>query len=372
MNLNQSSHNLPSMSILPSDQGWQIHWSEALVDRNSHQLVCERVASHVFDKPVPLQYLLESDGQSAELSYASLERSLGVPVDQYSHPVLALNIDQPANRQQFRAAPRPIPMTATANFRDYGGYLTDSGQQVVWGKLFRTGHMGDMSADDIRAISQLNIQTVLDFRRLEEAANQPSQLPQGLQPTSIVISPGSSIDLFSAIMDDGIDEAKIDQFMQEINHDLAISHQASYRQMFDALLTHRDSGSIIHCSAGKDRTGFGGLLVLGALGVNRQTIMQDYLLTNEHVNLDREIARWTKNYSDTDWSKRGGDSAAENVQPKAFNRDALAVILKVKASYLQTAMDTIDNEFGGLERYLKEQIGLEADELAALHQSYLY
>ena len=79
-----------------------------------------------------------------------------------------------------------------------------------------------------------------------------------------------------------------------------------------------------------------------------------------------------KNYSDTDWSKRDGDSEAEDTQPKAFNRDALAVILKVKASYLQTAMDTIDNEFGGLERYLKEQIGLEADELAALHQSYLY
>lgn len=373
MNLNQSPLKHVELSVLPTEHGWQIHSNGAGID--SYTLACEALAGRKFDKPISLTDVLERSGSSAELSYAALEQLVGQPVDGYSHPVFALLANEqqaPASEAhsavaepRLRAASRPIPMSVTANFRDYGGHVTQAGRQVVWGKLFRTGHMGEMTAADKQALQHLDIKTVCDFRRLEEAANQPSQLPDGLEPTSIVISPGSSIDLFSAIMDDGIEEATIDAFMQDINRDLAVNHQASYRQMFDELLEHGNSGSIIHCSAGKDRTGFGGLLVLGALGVDRETIMQDYLLTNQYVNIDREVARWTKNY--------GTAEAGEmNTGRGAFNRDALAIILRVKASYLQTAIDTIDNEFGGLERYLTEQIGLQADELAALEHYYLY
>lgn len=374
MNLNQLPFKQLELSVLPTEDGWRIQSSGAESNISSYSLVCEALAGRPLAKPIPLTHLLNTAGNSAEISYTALEALSDKPVDAYSHPVFALlaNDSQGAGaRSSLRAASRPVPMSVTANFRDYGGHVTQAGRQVVWAKLFRTGHMGEMSAADQQALLHLNIQAVCDFRRLEEAANQPSQLPDGLEPTSIVISPGSSIDLFTAIMADGIDEATIDAFMEDINRDLVVNHQASYRQMFDELLEHGNSGSIIHCSAGKDRTGFGGLLVLGALGVDRETIMEDYLLTNRYVNIDREIARWTKNYGSSEELAETGQENAGSGRG-AFNRDALAVILKVKASYLQAAIDTIDDQFGGLDSYLREQIGLRAEELTALENYYLY
>ena len=241
--------------------------------------------------------------------------------------------------------------------------------------------MGEMNDRDIAVLSQLNIQAVCDFRRPEEAAKQPSLLPQGLKPTAIPISPGSAIDLFSTISDQAIDEAKIDAFMQDINHDLVINHQSSYRAMFDQLLTSADAGSIIHCSAGKDRTGFGSLLLLSALGVSDDDIMADYLLTNQYVKIEREIARWTANYgidqTETETGIANSDKVkvareAINARQGEFNHQALAVILKVKSSYLQTAVDTIREEFGSTITYLEQQIGLSSSELSRLKAAYLY
>lgn len=380
-NLNTSNLKDLDYSVERTESGWQITFGDSVIADQDYQLHCERLAGRELGKAISLQHMLASDGRSASVSYEALQALSGAAVDRYAHPVFTLTADpsESAGPQvQLRLAARPIPMSVTANFRDYGGHLTQDGRQVVWGRLFRTGHMGEMSEADKQAINQLDIAAVCDFRRQEEAANQPSQLPEGLEPTSIVISPGSSIDLFSAISEEGIQETTIDAFMQEINRDLVHSHQASYRKMFDLLLAHAGQGSIIHCSAGKDRTGFGGLLVLGALGVDRQSILNDYLLTNQYVDIDREIARWTRNYGDDGRSnadpEHGGLDHGDSKygQVRTFNRDALAVILRVKASYLQAAMDAIDSRYGGLERYLDEQIGLSAEELRALKHHYLY
>jgi len=306
-----------------------------------------------------------------------LQAATGVVVDAYSHPVIRFVDSESVVEQHLRVAPRLLPMSVTANFRDYGGQLTVDGRQVRWGKLFRTGHMGEMSDADKQALQQLNIQAICDFRRAEEMKRQPSQLPEGLVPTAISISPGSATDLFSAlnneyVNDDHIDEGIIDDFMRDINRDLVISHQASYRKMFDTLIAHANSGSIIHCSAGKDRTGFGGLLMLAALGVESECIMKDYLRTNEYVDIANEVERWAVSYyAESD----NADSDAEEYKGKVkspFNRKAIAIILRVKASYLQAAMDTIDSRYGGVDRYLREEIGLTEGELDLLRGCYLY
>ena len=296
-----------------------------------------------------------------------LSELLGRPVDRYAHPVLSLNA---RDEHLFHLAPRQVPMSAAANFRDYGGYRTQSGHQVAWGKLFRTGHMGDLSDADVDAIERLGIIRVCDFRREEEAAHRPSRLPAGLEPTAIVISPGSSMDLWSATLSEGVEESTIDAFMQDINRDLAANHTASYRRMFDELLDAREQASIIHCSAGKDRTGFGGLLVLAALGVPLADCLADYLLTNRYVDVEREVARWTRDYEGTDASGWTGESGGSG--EFRFDRKALAIILGVKASYLNAAVAQIDEQFGGIDAYLREQIGLDDAELAALRESYLY
>lgn len=368
---NQHSSNA-NWALIAHENGWQISPPES-VDLNDYQFYLEQCAGQSFSPALALPEISD-----AVLSFDALSALVDDEVDALAHPILLVKNNHTGSIL-IRVACRHLPMSATANFRDYGGYLTQSGRQVMWGKLFRTGHMGEMNDRDIAVLSQLNIQAVCDFRRPEEAAKQPSLLPQGLQPTAIPISPGSAIDLFSAISDQAIDEAKIDAFMQDINHDLVINHQPSYRAMFDQLLASADAGSIIHCSAGKDRTGFGGLLLLSALGVSDDDIMADYLLTNQYVNIEREIARWTANYG-TDQTETGiADSdkvkaarEAINAHQGEFNHQALAVILKVKASYLQTAINTIKAEFGSTISYLEQQIGLSSSELSRLKAAYLY
>lgn len=381
INLKQSKLNSIDLSIIPIAEGWKIQWQCESVDMNKYPLFCEQLAGKIFANPIRLSIAIESATNSVKLSYAMLQAATGVAVDAYSHPVIVMvdandiadSDSDEVLEQRIRLAPRLLPMTATSNFRDYGGQLTIEGRQVIWGKLFRTGHMGEMSEADKQALLQLNIKAICDFRRAEEMAGRPSQLPEGLAPTAISISPGSANNLFSAIDDEdaseAIDEEAIDAFMQEINRDLVVSHQSSYRQMFDVLIQHADSSSIIHCSAGKDRTGFGGLLVLSALGVELSEVMLDYLRTNEYVDIAKEVERWAASYhTDT----QGLDKTQKNKTKKSFNRSALAMILKVKPSYLQAAIDTIDNEYGGIDSYLRTQIGLSDNDFSLLKKHYLY
>ena len=370
----KKQHNVSATwALIAHDNGWQLI-PPLSIDADDYHFYLEHCAGQSFAPAIALTEIVD-----LVLPYAYLSALTRCEIDELSHPVLLLQQKNQASSKLIRVACRHLAMSATANFRDYGGYYTQDGRQVRWGKLFRTGHMGEMNDRDIDVLRQLNIQTVCDFRRLEEAAKQPSLLPQGLQPTAIPISPGSTIDFFSAISDQAIDEAKIDAFMQEINQDLALNHQPSYRAMFDQLLASADAGSIIHCSAGKDRTGFGGLLLLSALGVSDDDIMADYLLTNQYVKIEREIARWTANYGADKAEEFSADSDQVNSAREAqkqhqgeFNHQALAVILKVKSSYLQTAIDTIRQEFGTNLAYLEKQIGLSAPELSRLKSAYLY
>ncbi len=370
--MNKQHSSYPDWELIANDNGWQISPPES-VNLNDYQFYLEKCAGQSFSPALAL-----TDTSNAILSFDALSALVNDKVDALAHPILLVKSNQ-ARSTLIRIACRHLPMSATANFRDYGGYLTKCGRQVVWGKLFRTGHMGEMSDRDVTVLTQLNIQAVCDFRRPEEATKQPSVLPKSLLPTAIPISPGSVIDLFSAISGKAIDEDKIDTFMQDINRDLVINHQSSYRAMFDQLLASTDAGSIIHCSAGKDRTGFGSLLLLSALGVSDDDIMADYLLTNQYVKIEREIARWTANYgtdqTETDiaeYQELRASREAANAYQGEFNQRALAVILKVKPSYLQTAINTIKTEFGGTISYLERQIGLSSSELSRLKGAYLY
>ena len=379
IDLNQSALNPIDLAMIPTDNGWRILWQCAAIDINQYSIGCEQISGQHFSDPIPLSIFVEVDEQSIELTYDMLQAATGIAVDAYSHPVIRFVDSESVVEQHLRVAPRLLPMSVTANFRDYGGQVTLDGRQVRWGKLFRTGHMGEMSDADKQALQQLNIQAICDFRRAEEMARQPSQLPDGLVPTAISISPGSATDLFSAlnneyVNDDYIDEGIIDDFMRDINRDLVISHQVSYRKMFDALIAHANSGSIIHCSAGKDRTGFGGLLMLAALGVKYECIMEDYLRTNEYVDIANEVERWAVSYYSESHHVESDDLEAKNKgkEKSPFNRKAIAIILRVKASYLQAAMDTIDSRYGGVDSYLRAEIGLTEGELDLLRECYLY
>lgn len=251
---------------------------------------------------------------------------------------------------------RHLAFEGTPNFRDYGGYETADGRRVKWRSLFRSGQLSALTASDQALFSSLGIRLVFDFRQETERDKEPSLLPVEGEHSIIElpITPGSSIGFFEQIADGTLDGERLASFMCEINREFAIEHAPSYKAMFSSLLNEdRDSASLVHCTAGKDRTGFAAAMVLAAIGVPKHTIMQDYMLTAEYFSIDREIARVQKKY---EWDGAG---------------DALRPMLEVRESYLQAAFDAISTSFSDLDAYLHEVLGLGKAECDDLKAKYL-
>jgi protein-tyrosine phosphatase len=250
---------------------------------------------------------------------------------------------------------RHLPFDGTPNFRDYGGYLTKDGRSVKWRQLFRSGQLSSLTAEDQNQFERLDIQLVFDFRRVEECERDPSIFPAAAIPkvVGLPIDPGSSISFFDNIATGNISAQEMAEFMCVVNREFVLDQGDNYRKMFSHLLNQSQGGSLVHCAAGKDRTGFAAAMVLSALGVPKETIFADYMLTADYLSVDREIDRIQEKYQ---WT---GDA------------DAFRPMLEVHESYLQAAFDAIDQNFPSVEVYLEEILGLGQSECELLQGRYL-
>jgi protein-tyrosine phosphatase len=145
-------------------------------------------------------------------------------------------------------------------------------------------------------------------------------------------------------------------FMVRINRELARYHAEDYARMFEGLLELQGAGFLVHCSAGKDRTSFASALILHALGVPQQTVLEDYLLTNEALDFEGHILPML--------TERYGASPD-------MDRDTLMAVAGVRPEYLQAAFETIEAEFECVEHYLERAVGLDIATRAVLRSWYL-
>lgn len=267
--------------------------------------------------------------------------------DQYGNEVLATE--------------RRLGMQGTPNFRDFGGYSTREGRQVKWGYLFRSGQLSALSPQDLQLLSSLQLDLVCDFRREEEQRAEASRLPPTGAPriVSLPIIPGSNSRFFEEMSGRGTVAADFKRqamfdFMVEINRDFAQGQQATYARMFAEILAQQEARFLVHCAAGKDRTGFAAALMLLALGVPREVVLYDYLLTARYYHPTEQIERLKVKYG-----MEGVDSAS--VLP----------MLEVHADYLERGLTEIERGHGSIERYLDEALGVGPIELKALRKRYL-
>jgi protein-tyrosine phosphatase len=242
---------------------------------------------------------------------------------------------------------RFIGIEGSLNFRDFGGYPTASGGHVIKGHLFRCGMLSDFTADGAAEFEALNIGVICDLRGTDEVALYPTpNLPMFDCQKHIPIAPGTSSDLRGSVAMGQHSAAERSAFMQEITREIACEHVAAYAQMFRALIT-TEQGFLVHCMAGKDRTGFGVAVIQLMLGVSEKLVMADYLLTNEASEL----------------MTRTRDRMRE--QGIEIDAASLEVITQVKREYLEAALTGLKSEFGGIEGYL-EAAAIEASEQAEL------
>jgi len=252
------------------------------------------------------------------------------------------------------ATHRHIPFQGTPNFRDFGGYPTVDGRRVRWGQLYRSGVLSRLTAQDLQDLLQLNIGLVCDFRAELERNREPSRLPLE-QPPQIELLPllqGNHGAMLKTVLSDNSQEVGVRQMaeaMVEINRDFALSQIPTYSRLLQLAVNAR-APMLIHCSAGKDRTGFGAAIILAALGVSESAIMQDYVLTQKYYLAQKEAGHLMRRYE-------------LNVDP-----EIIIPMLEVRPAYLQAAFEGIRAEFGDMETYLRAGLGFSdaaRSELAA-------
>ncbi len=271
----------------------------------------------------------------------------------------------PARRHQFRlsdqhgnetlAMERKLGMQGTPNFRDFGGYRGADGRRVRWGYLYRSGQLSGLTPQDLELLDSLQLDLVCDFRREDEQQNSPSRYPESRRPkvASLPITPGSNAAAFAG---GGLDlggRQPMYDFMVDINRDFAESQGATYARMFREILQHEDARFLVHCAAGKDRTGFAVAVILLALGVSVEQIMQDYLLTARFFHPQQEVERLRVKY--------GLESVPE---------EAILPMLEVHQAYLERALQAIA-DYGAVETYLEEVLGVGSAEREELRRRYL-
>ncbi len=171
------------------------------------------------------------------------------------------------------------------NFRDLGGYTGQGGRKIRRGLLFRSGSLGECRPEEVKELERLRIRTVLDFRSESEVLSFPDPAIKGARMyresamidengKDIDYSPGALIRL--AMQQKGRDKIEA---VSRLCYETIPFHNPAYRKMFDLLL-EGEVPMVMHCTAGKDRTGVAAMLILLALGVDDETICEDYMLTN--------------------------------------------------------------------------------------------
>ncbi len=239
------------------------------------------------------------------------------------------------------AVGRRLPLEGAYNFRDIGGYRTSDGRHVASGRVFRSDHLNELTDSDRKMIRALNIVAAYDFRLASEIERQPSRWFNAEEPNRFPVVQLSVGDL-------GIDESIIDTVRDmmagKITPPPATFWDENYldivvraRPMFTALLrglSEDGTPAVFHCTGGKDRTGVSAALLLSILGVDRDIILDDFLLTN----LYRTPFRLQ--------TLRPGFVEAD------IDIDAVVPIIGVSRSALVGALNSIELDHGGVEQYL--------------------
>jgi protein-tyrosine phosphatase len=254
---------------------------------------------------------------------------------------------------------RVLPLEGGVNFRDMGGYPTEDGRRVRWGKIYRSGTMFGLTRTDYDILATLGIRRLIDLRTPEERVAEPNHWAEAAGISIWSRDYKSTFGVLRKLLASDLPTVEAAQGAIKAGYRrLAFEHMPAYRALFESL--HKgDVPLIFNCSAGKDRTGAAAALVLAALGVGREAILRDYRETNRILDLSR-LARGRSA------SAQSGDSMLSRV-PK----EVLAVVMGTDPSYLACLFDVIQERCGSMEGYLLSELGIGGEELQAIRDSLL-
>lgn len=259
--------------------------------------------------------------------------------------------------------PSAYLLEGAPNFRDFGGHKTTDGRHVRTSRLYRSELLLGLKPRDLETLAALDIGLVCDLRSPGERERLSNEWPAHRPAEILALDIDAEL---SAVQPDKWGRRLADPAFTATHAHAALadnyrrmptSFARDLRALFQHLAERPERAILVHCAAGKDRTGFVCAMLLWALGVPREAILDDYLLTNQRYSLERLI------------SARG--RFLPDFEMTANAQATLRVLASVHTDFLHAALDAACTEFGNLDAYLERACELTPARRAALHGALL-
>ena len=217
--------------------------------------------------------------------------------------------------------------------------------------IYRSAQIDSIPPCSRRELKNMGVRTIIDLRSENERHNYPQLHDNEFNIIHIPIPTGNMEEILQGIQEEKIKSDTIYRLVEQMNRELVINYQKEFKKLFTALLDRTHYPVVIHCTSGKGRTGVVSALLLAALGVNEDVIMEDYRLSNDYFNIPK---------------------ASKYAYKLSVNsQEAITTIYSAKEDFLNAAKEQIEAEYGSVQTYLKKGIELSAEEIEQLRSILL-
>lgn len=276
--------------------------------------------------------------------------------------------DSPLEKSAGEAASpdRHIALEGESNFRDLGGYQTADGRSVKWGQVYRSGKLSKLSDADLERLEELKMRTVVSFLTdAEIKKNGPDRLPEGVKELPKPMEAGN-LGALAEAANEAIKTGDFSEVSPEINPEihrrLMDEGRVHYAALLREIIDPENRPLTFHCSHGVHRTGTAAAILLSTLGVPWETVREDYLLSNTYRRdkIDESLGKLKK------LASKNQGIPLEKVD--TTNMEAFYIL---EAHYIDAALDQAVKEYGSMDAYIREGLGMSDDEIDKLRKQLL-
>jgi protein-tyrosine phosphatase len=256
-----------------------------------------------------------------------------------------------------------LGIASVPNLRDLGGYQTRDGDIVATGLAYRSNQLSGITPEDMAILEAIGFKIDYDLRTAEERVKRPDELPPGVEYVWLNVladAPQASPAQLEQLLQDPpqankvLGNGQVEAAFIEAYRDFVSlpSARTEFGRLFRGLAERSQLPALFHCTTGKDRTGWAAAALLELLGVPRETILTDYLRSNDYIipNYQEAIAAFVA---------AGGDP------------DIPEAILGVQKAYLNASFEEMEAQYSTIENYFAEGLGIDADGQQTLREIYL-
>jgi len=256
------------------------------------------------------------------------------------------------NRYRVVTASRNSVIPGIQNFRDIGGYAASKGKKVRWGMLYRSAQVESLSYSTFKELKNIGIKTVIDLRTYDEVAKAPKLEDQGFNVIHIPIGTVNTEDIMREVRQGRIKNDSIYRLMLRVNREMVTYYRAEYKKMFDVLDEEDNYPAMIVSMTGMDRTAIASAMILSALGVSDETIMTDYLRSNDFFDIPR--------------------ASGYGYRLPVKTQEAITTLFSAREGFLNAAKNQVEKNYGNIPTYLDKGLGLTDENIRDLRNMLLH